>query len=306
MAKGKEAYETVKSIPTHRKRRDEWVTDWGAEWGTEWGTGDGDGSAALRNDNNPATAVGRGALGELRTLLFVVVVSGLRGAVGVDEARDEDGQVEDAKDGLEQRGGTDAGGDGGDAGRTQFGEGAEAEVDEVEAVGMSVEVERRCEVEGLRDAVGHGRVDAGEDETDEEVDAERAEDGLGGGLGGVEDVAGDDADDEQIEGDGEDAVDERQDSEEMLRKEEVLQDGGNGQNDDQQEQMAVEGDGPDGEQDDDRADDAEGVVAGAGGLGVGVEDDGAEQEEEEQGEAAGEGDLGESLFKGIQCGLRAV
>ena len=148
-----------------------------------------------------------------------------------------------------------------------------------------------------------GTVDAGEEKAEEKVDAEGTEDGLRGRLPGCEDVPCQDPDDEEIEGDGEQAVDEREYALGVL-VEQVLEDGGDGQGDDEDQQLAAEGYGPDGDQNDERADDAEGVEAGAGGLCVGVEDDGAEQEEEEKSEAPGEGDAGEALFQDIQACLR--
>ena len=119
-------------------------------------------------------------------------------------------------------------------------------------------------------------------------------------------MEGDDDDDEEVEADGEQAVDEDERALGVLVKEEVLQDGWDGESDDEKEEMPAEGDGPDGEQDDDGADEAEGVEAEAGGFGVGVKDDGAEEEEEEQGESSGEGDLGEALFEGGQACLRVL
>lgn len=209
-------------------------------------------------------------------------------AVAAHDAGDEDGEVEDAEDGFEEGYGACLARDGGNAGCAEFGDSAEAEVDEIEAVGDLVEVGDGIEEEGIGLQADDETVDTGKDEAQKKVDRERAEDGFGGWfLLGV-DAPEEDGEDDGVEDEAEEAVDESDGA--GRQEKDALQERGNGEAEEQDNEIATRGNGVDGEQNDEAAEDAEGVVAQGAALGVGVDGDGEQQEDEENGETvAGHG-----------------
>ncbi len=209
--------------------------------------------------------------------------------VAADDAGDEDGEVEDAKYGFKEGYRAYLARDGGDSGSAKFRDGAEAEVDEVEAVGDVVEIGYRVQVEGVWLDADDRAVDAGEGEAEEDVDGKGAEDGFGGCMPFGVDVAKDDGKNDEVEGDAEQAAGDDGEAGVRRGEQDPLQESWDGEAEDQNKEFATEADGLDGEQKDGAAEDAEGVVAEPAALGVGVDGDREEEKEEEHSEAVAGG-----------------
>ena len=87
-----------------------------------------------------------------------------RGAVGSYQACDQDGKVQDADDGFEDRKRTGLGGDGGNPSGTERSHGAETVINEIEAVGNAVEVRAGIQKKGVGLERDEHSVDAGKSE----------------------------------------------------------------------------------------------------------------------------------------------
>ena len=134
------------------------------------------------------------------------------GAVGVHEAGNQHGEEEDAEDGFDDRERASVRGNRRDAGSAERRQRAEAVVDEIEAIGNRVEVGVGIEVKrgGAKDS---GEVEeTRKAESDEEIDAQRAEDGLGIGMIAGEDAFEDNTYNENVEAEAEDDVAHREDA----------------------------------------------------------------------------------------------
>src|SRR5579863_8387843 len=209
------------------------------------------------------------------------------GTVGVHEAGNQDGEEEDAEDGFDDRQRAGVGGDGSDAGSTKRGDCAEAVVDEVEAVGDGVEVGVWVEVKGTGVDNGNEMEKAGEAESDEEVNAERSEDGFRIGVIARENPLQHHAHDEYIETKAEGDVAHREDAGiGGFEKPDALGHRGRAEQYGEDQERAPIADSVNTEEDDAAAHYAEHVDAEGAVVSEGVEEKRGEKKDEEEHVAA--------------------
>ena len=142
-----------------------------------------------------------------------------------------------------------------------------------------MQVDGGIEIEGVRLEDGEDGVEAGEGESDEEIDADGAEDGLGLGLFAHKDAAKDDDDGEDVKGEAENDVDDRNRHKPGPKDDGVLHDRRNRESQCYIDEPFAEAHGVDAHQREGGADQAEEVIARTGIAHVRVESEICEQKE---------------------------
>ena len=144
-------------------------------------------------------------------------------------------------------------------------------------VGVGIEVERG----GAKD--GDEMEEAGEAESDEEIDTERAEDGLGIGVIAGEDALEDDADDEDVEAKAEDDVGHCEEARiGVFEQPNVLGHRRRAKKDAEDQERAAIADRVNAEENDAAAHHANHVIAEGAVVGEGIENERGEKKNEEE------------------------
>ena len=223
--------------------------------------------------------------GEAEVLVVVGFATPEAGAgpVSVHETRNQDGEEEHPEDGFDDGKRPGVSGNGSNAGSAQRRESSEAVINKIEPVGHGMEVGVRIEVKSVGANDGNKVEETREAESDEEIDAQRAEDRFGIGMIAGEDALENNAYNEDVEAEAENDVGHREDARVGgLEQPDVLRHGWRAEKNRRDQERAAVTNRVNAEKDHATAHYAEQVVTCGAGIGEGIKDEGREKEDEKK------------------------